>query len=246
MASVWRKILRSAKNAEQSLHESLQRLHTLTNHLQSVREEERARVAREVHDELGQSLTGLKLELAWLKRHTPRNGEAIPSEPLLEKMDSMNGLIEATIKAVRRIATELRPVILDTFGLIPALEWQAQDFQKRTGISCKFLSDQDMITMDQERMNAVFRIAQESLTNVMRHARATQARVRLESSEKTLTLTIWDNGIGIGANELTGAKSFGLLSMRERALLLGGELRIVGTPKKGTTVTLKLPIQASL
>ena len=120
-------------------------MHTLTSHLQSVREEERTRVAREVHDELGQALTGLKIELAWLKRHMGQQKEAVSATALLEKMDSMNSLIETTIKSVRRIATELRPAVLDTFGLVPALEWHTQDFQKRTGVLCTFFSELDSV-----------------------------------------------------------------------------------------------------
>jgi PAS domain S-box-containing protein len=232
------------KQAEQSLQDSLQRLHTLTSHLQSVREEERASIAREVHDELGQALTGLKIELAWLRRHTAAQSDAMPATALLEKMDSMNGLIEQTIKTVRRIATELRPAILDTFGLVPALEWQTVDFQNRTGIACSFNSELETMPLDSKRATAVFRIAQESLTNTLRHARATRVRVSLESRDGTLILTIQDNGIGIREKNLQDPLAFGLLGMRERALLLGGDLQISGTPRKGTTVRLQFPIDS--
>jgi PAS domain S-box-containing protein len=230
------------KTAEQSLRNSLMRLHTLTSHLQSVREEERERVAREVHDELGQALTGLKIELAWVRRQMTQKRPGTPDEPILEKIDSMYHLINATIQSVRRIITELRPVILDTLGLAPALEWQAHDFQERTGIQCVFLSTLDTLSLDRERTIAVFRIAQESLTNVLRHARATRVEIGLESREEMLILTVQDNGIGIKDADLTGSRSFGLLGMHERALLLGGDIQIVGTPRRGTMVRLLLPL----
>jgi signal transduction histidine kinase len=230
------------KRAEQRLTDSLQRLHTLASHLQSVREEERTRIAREVHDELGQTLTGLKMSLAELKRSVERNPQAVSAEMLLEKILSMNTLIESTLSTVRRIATELRPAVLDTLGLVSALEWQAQDFARKTGISCQFSSRLEEVMLDGERKTAVFRIFQESLTNVWRHAGASRVRARLERRSGMLVLMVEDNGRGIREEDLSGSKSFGLLSMRERALLLGGEVEIVGKPKKGTRVTLKLPI----
>ncbi len=231
------------KQTEQSLNDSLARLQTLTSHLHTVREEERSRVAREVHDELGQALTGLKIDLAWLRRHSPQGGAPVPAEALMDKMDTMNTLIESTINAVRRIATELRPAILDTFGLVPALEWQAQDFGERTGIPCIFTSNMETVPLDQERMTAVFRIAQESLTNVVRHAKAKRVHMRFESDKEMLVLTVRDDGIGIGTMSARGSKSFGMLSMHERALLLGGEVQIVAGAKKGTIVKLRIPMR---
>lgn len=230
------------KRTEESLQTSLEQLHILTSHLQSVREEERARVAREVHDELGQALTGLKIDLAWLKRNMLREHEEASQEELQVKFDGMNAAIEATIKAVRRIATELRPAILDMLGLVPALEWLTQDFQERTGILCDFRSNLEEAALSQERMIAVFRICQESLTNVSRHAGATRVRVRLNAHAKELTLTVQDNGKGISA-AAQASSSFGLFSMRERAMLLGGEVQIEGASEKGTKVMLRLPMQ---
>lgn len=230
------------KQAEETLQDSLTQMRVLASHLQSVREEESARIAREAHDELGHALTGLKMDVAWLKRHLKHDRDAVSTLELLERVDSMNGLVEATIKTVRRIAQELRPAVLDTLGLVPALEWQAQDFQRRTGIRCQFISSHEQVNLDQERMIAVFRIFQESLTNVWRHAKATRVRARLEESDGVLTLTVQDNGIGIRETDLTASKTFGLLSMRERALLLGGRVQIAGVPKKGTTVTMHIPL----
>jgi PAS domain S-box-containing protein len=229
------------KQNEQNLHESLQRLHILASHLQSVREEERVRVAREVHDELGQALTGLKFELAWLRRHTAQSRRITPLKALLDKMDSMNDQIETSIGAVRRIATELRPAILDAFGLAPALEWLAQDFQQRSGLQITFISPQESILLDSEQATAVFRIAQESLTNVLRHARATRVEISLEIRAEQLVLTVADDGTGISPTSLKSGRSFGLLGMQERALLLGGELEIKGRPQQGTSITLYVP-----
>ncbi len=234
------------KQAEQSLQASYQRLQTLTAHLHSVREEERARVAREVHDELGQALTGLKLQLAWLKRHTALPKEAQTVDPLRDKMDSMNDLIETTIKSVRRIATELRPAILDTFGLIPALEWLTRDFQNRSGIPCSFTSPLESTSLESERATAVFRIAQESLTNVGRHSRASQAEVHFEIRDELLVLTVSDNGVGIEPSALKSRQTFGLLGMQERAQLLGGEITIERAAQHGTVVRLTMPMLSYL
>jgi len=228
------------KLAEQSLHSSHQRLQLLTAHLHSVREEERARVASEVQEDLGQALTGLKLQLSWLKRHTTQSKEAYSTESLLEKMESMNDLIETTIKSVRRIATELRPPILDTFGLIPALEWLTQDFQNRSGIRCSFVSSLESTSLDPQRATAVFRIAQESLTNVARHARASSVEVGIESRDGSLVLTVSDNGVGIEPSALMSRKAFGLLGMQERAQLSGGEIAIERATWRGTSVRLTM------
>jgi len=230
------------KRAERELKDSLDQVRVLSSHLQSAREEERARIAREIHDELGQSLTALKMDLAWLRRGVKRGSAAVSSDRLLEKIDSMNEIVDTTIGTVQRIATELRPAVLDTLGLVSALEWHARDFQKRTGIRCEFISNVDSVDLDQGRMMAVFRIFQESLTNVWRHAKATRVRARLNRRGRILTLTIQDDGVGIGEADITGTESLGLMGMRERALLLGGDVRIVGAPKRGTKVTLRLPI----
>jgi PAS domain S-box-containing protein len=230
------------KIAEQNLQDSLQRLKTLTSHLESVREEERTRVAREIHDDLGQALTGLKIQMASLRRQVEQQKQACSPEDLLEKIHAMNGQMEQTIKSVRRIATALRPAILDTLGLIPALEWQTREFQQRTNIKCRFFTNLDTLSLDPERTTAVFRIVQESLTNVFRHAKATRVKVQLVQQEDTLILTVQDNGVGIQATQPEAPPSFGLLGMRERAQLLDGDLQILSKPQKGTTIRLQLPI----
>ena len=213
-----------------------EKLRGLSTRLQSVREEERASIAREIHDDLGQRLTGLKMDLSWLqKRLQPNQGE------LRQKTQVMSRLIDATVKSVRRLSTELRPRILDDFGLIAALEWQAQEFQNKTGIPCRFKSDLTEIRLPQDQSVAVFRIFQETLTNVARHARAGRVEALLRRNARSLTLTIKDNGRGISPDEISRSKSLGLLGMRERALLFGWDLTLQGNPDKGTTVTLKIP-----
>lgn len=232
------------KNAERSLNESLERLHTLMRHLQSVREEERTRVAREVHDELGQSLTGMRMGLVEMKRGIERSRAALDADMLLTKIASVNGMIEETIRSVRRIATELRPAILDTLGLIATLKWQAQDFQRRTGITCQFTTQLEAVDLDMEIQTAVFRIFQESLTNVLRHSKASAVRATLEACNGGLCLTVRDNGIGITSSDIEQTKSFGLLGMKERAHLLSGTLKIDGTQGGGTTITVNIPLSS--
>ena len=224
------------KQAEEELQRSLRQLRELTARLQSVREEERARVAREIHDELGQALTAIKLDLASLIRALRAD-----QQDELDKAESILRLVDQTILSVRRIATELRPGILDDLGLVAAVEWAAEEFEARTGIKCRLdLPDGD-IAIDPERTTAIFRILQETLTNITRHAEATQVYVRLGQDNGSIVLEVRDNGRGIGEAQLSTGRSLGILGMRERALLLGGELTIRGAPGKGTVVSVVIP-----
>ncbi len=230
-------------SAENQLKESLEQLRILSGHLQAVREEERTRVAREVHDELGQLLTAIKLELFGLRDDI---AQAVPEETfntLQKDLNSIRGLVDQTIASVRRIATDLRPAILDTLGLVPALEWQARDFARRTGIVASFQSDVLNLSLNSERTSAVFRIAQESLTNIARHSQATQVKVRLQTTGDFLVLHVEDNGVGLPETADTKPAAFGLIGMRERATLLGGSITITGRKGKGTKVVLKLPLR---
>jgi len=211
-------------------------LRALAARLHSAREEERTRVAREIHDELGQALTAIKLEFTSLLHDLPEDqGIAAP------RSQSILRLLDQTIQSVRRIATGLRPGILDDMGLVAALEWAAEDFQTRTGTRCRVDLPDVNIALDPERATALFRIFQETLTNVARHANATQVDVRLGKENGNLILEISDNGKGISDEELTAKTSLGILGMRERVLLLGGTLTISGTPGKGTTVSVLIP-----
>jgi len=229
------------RRAQEQLRESHQRLRALSVYLQSVREEERTRISREVHDELGQALTSCKLDLSWMAGKLPRDCKA-----LLEKTKALIAHIDATIQTVRRISSELRPGVLDHLGLVAALEWQATEFQNRTGIKCEVQANVAEVPLEQNLSTTLFRIFQETLTNIIRHAGATEVIVTLNEAYGQMTLEVKDNGRGISRAEITNTKSMGLLGMRERAALLGGILRI-GRLKKGTgtLVSVSIPIQRS-
>jgi signal transduction histidine kinase len=223
------------RRVQEQLRRSHKQLRTLSVYLQHVREEEQIRIAREVHDELGQSLTGLKLQLTWLASRLPKRLQL-----LHDKTRSMATHIDETIRAVRRIATELRPGVLDTAGLLAALEWQASQFQTRTGIVCEVKAGMKAALWDQDLNTAFFRIFQEALTNIIRHAQATKVEVRLAEADGQVVLEVKDNGRGISEAEIHNTKSIGLLGIRERAALLGGTLRIEGKRGKGTTLTVRI------
>jgi signal transduction histidine kinase len=225
------------RRAEERLRDSHEQLRALSVYLQYVREEERTRIAREVHDELGQALTALKLDLAHVSSRLPRS-----QRPLLDKLQTMSDHVDETIQSVRRIATELRPGILDDLGLVAALEWQANEFQNRTGIECHVSSTLQDTQLDADLNTAFFRIFQETLTNIMRHANATRVDVNSTREDGRLVLTVRDNGRGILPGEIKDRRSIGLLGMEERAALLGGEFEITGEPGRGTTVTVKIPL----
>jgi PAS domain S-box-containing protein len=227
--------LSETKRAEQELRASSEQLRNLTAHLQSVREEERARISREVHDELGQSLTAVKMDLAWLAGRLPqRDG------PMLKRIRSTQQLADSIIQSIRRISTELRPAVLD-LGLAAAVEWQVQEFEARSGIRCKVrLLTRQVVASNAS--TAMFRIFQETLTNVARHAKATRAEVVLQKQRDRLVLLIHDNGRGFDQADPSLSKSLGLLGMRERAAILGGRVSISSAPGKGTTVTASIPL----
>jgi signal transduction histidine kinase len=216
------------------LRESEDKLRRLAAHLISVREEERAHIAREIHDELGQVLTGLKMEVTWLAKR-------LREKPLIEKTDSMCKLIDTTVQTVRKIATGLRPEMLDDMGLIAAVGWQAKEFQKRTGIRCRAKLPPE-VKLDIDVSTTMFRIFQEILTNVARHSRATRVDMELTVGDERVGLDVVDNGVGIADSDLHGRKSLGLLGMQERAMLFGGEVGITGTPGQGTRVSVSIPI----
>jgi PAS domain S-box-containing protein len=230
------------RQAETDLKNSREQLRSLAAHLERVREDERTRIAREIHDELGQILTGLKMDLVWIEKRLPTvNDEAI-RQPLTSKTKSMLGLLDQMVKTVRKISAELRPGVLDDLGLLPAMEWQARDWQIRTGIECAVVSDVSEDAVPAEQRTALFRIFQETLTNVARHAQATQVRARLSLEKDWLAMEINDNGRGITEEEQRYTKSFGLLGMKERAMMLGGQVRIQGTAGQGTSVQVRIPI----
>jgi signal transduction histidine kinase len=224
-----------ATNAQ--LEASRAQLLRLAIHEQTAREEERTRLAREIHDELGQDLMGLKMDLAWLQKHTPPEQKG-----LWQKLRAMSDLVDTTIQHMRRLATELRPGILDDLGLLAAIEWQLQEFEKRTGVRSRFITNVGEVALDADETTTFFRILQETLTNVARHARATQVKVSLDQERDYVTLRVQDNGRGITEGEAAGLQSLGLLGMRERVTLRSGDFHIQGRSGQGTTVVVRLPL----
>jgi len=233
-----KQMLDEGKRVGESIVKSRDRLRNLSARLQTILEEERTRISREIHDELGQALTALKLDLSSLEKMFSSGRLDNPSG----KVRAMERDVGRIIRTVRKISTDLRPGVLDEFGLADAIEWQAKNFQKKTGIVCKVtLPTLEMIT-DTVRSTAIFRIFQEALTNVMRHAAASQVTVGLEEKNNLLLLEVRDNGIGITEDRIFDAKSLGLTGIRERVLQLGGDVSISGNPGKGTLVKVTIPL----
>jgi signal transduction histidine kinase len=233
------------KRAEESLRATSEQLRALSASLQSAREEEGARIARELHDELGSALTSLRWGLDEIDSILSTTAAKSEAEILVTKIATMTSLIEATLNTVRRISSELRPGILDELGLIAAIEWEAKQFEARTGIVCFFDSLVADVQLTREQSTPIFRIFQESLTNILRHAKATRVDLLATEGEGEFVLTIKDNGRGITYDETSGEKSLGLLGMRERAHLIGGRVDIKGLKGQGTVVTVRIPFSAA-
>lgn len=225
------------KRAEGHLRMSEKKLRTLAAHLQSVREEEWTRISREIHDELGQALTGLKMDLMWIIKKLPTGQRA-----LVKRAESMTGLLDDTIQSVREIASRLRPAVLDKLGLTEAIGWLVKDIAKRTGIRSSISVPPNPPTLDPERSTAVFRICQELLTNVVRHANAGRIHVEIRIESSALILLVEDNGKGIDSMVVESPQSVGLLGVQERVLPFGGTLEITGIPDKGTKVRVSIPL----
>lgn len=228
--------------AREELRNSQEQLRALAAHLQSVREEERKLMTREIHDELGQALTGFKMDLAWIRNRLQGEEAAASRQSILEKIAKMGTLLDATANLMRRLCTELRPGVLDDLGLAAAIEWQAGEYQSRTGIICETKLELGEMEVEPDRSTALFRIFQELLTNVARHARATRVEATIRKAGMDVIMEVKDNGRGITKGEIAGKKSLGLLGMRERALILGGDVEIRGVAGKGTTVKVRMPL----
>ncbi len=224
------------RKVEDALRRSRQELRALASHLESVREQERTDIAREIHDELGQALTALKMDVHWVGQ---RVGDAQPA--VGPKVTAMSKMVDATIHAVRRISSQLRPKLLDDLGLSAAIEWQAREFERRSGVACGIRSEPDDIVLDPARSTALFRICQETLTNVARHAGASRVDVVLRECEGDLEMRIADDGKGIDPEQVSDGRSLGIVGMRERVRSLGGRLEISGDPGRGTVVHVTLP-----
>lgn len=224
------------KRTEKELQASNRKLRDLAAHIIEVREENRADIAREIHDELGQALTALKFDAAWIANRLPAG-----ADQLAARARGMGELIDATIGAVQRITAELRPPLLDELGLAEAIEWQAREFTARTGIPCRVVTDLDSLLPGQTVATPLFRIFQESLTNIIRHAGASRVAVMLSDRGRSLVLRIADNGGGVSRADLTSSRSFGVMGMAERAAGCGGTLRIRGREGVGTVVRVAIP-----
>ena len=208
----------------------------LTAHIEQVKEQERTRIAREIHDDLGGNLTAIKMALSMLTERLPAD-----QPQLLERAAYLDALVDRSIDAVHRISLDLRPSMLD-FGLVAALEWQSSEFEKQNGISCAFTSNAKEIDLSIDQSTALFRIFQEALTNIAKHAGATQVTVRLQRQDEGITLSIADNGRGILPSERHKPGSFGLRGMNERALALGGTMDLSGAPGGGTLLSIKITL----
>jgi PAS domain S-box-containing protein len=223
------------KKSKERLRLSGEQLREFAAGIEAVREEERARVAREIHDELGQALTILKLDLSWLQGKPQQD----PRE-FRKKVKSMMDHVDKTIETMRKIVSELRPSMLDDLGLIPAIEWQVKEFQKRTGIRTQLRTKVEEADITSERSAAVFRVVQEALTNVMRHANAKRVQVDLKKEKGLLKISVSDDGQGMTDDVITNMKSLGIAGMRERTFRIGGDFKIQSTPGSGTRVEIVL------
>jgi PAS domain S-box-containing protein len=227
------------QQAEKELANSHEQLRALTGYWQNAFESERTRIARQLHDEFGQSLTALKMDLTWLTKRIPRNDEKV------ERLRGMNALVDDNIVLMRQIATDLRPNLLDDLGLNAALEWQTEEYSRRSDLAIDLDMPKGDLALPPAVNTALFRIYQEAVTNVTRHAQATHVNASLQLTGQTLILTVQDNGNGISDGELKAPFSLGLLGMRERAAQCGGELTICGVKGKGTTLTVRIPLPPS-
>ena len=230
-------VIRNQSLTEQRLRASEENLRALAARLQLVREEERISIARDIHDELGQALTALKIDITTLARNAAAEGP----EAIKERTGGICLQIDAIINSVRRISSGLRPEVLDEIGLAAAVEWEAREFQRRTGIRCVAHVSEGFVDPDEERSTALFRICQELLTNVARHAHATRVTVHLVEHEELLCLKVEDNGRGIQEQEFVSPRSLGFIGLRERVLAFGGSIDVKGQSGKGTTVSVAIP-----
>lgn len=229
------------RKAEEEVTSSREQLRKLATHLQNAQEEEKGRISREIHDVLGQELTGIKMDLSWLNKEMMDISDAGR-----DRLTSLNQLIDSTIQSVRRISAELRPGILDDLGLISAMEWFGEEFEKRTGIECSLKFNKFREDLNRESRTALYRIFQEALTNIARHSKAEQVEVNLEIKDNNLQLEIIDNGIGYDIDGSKNEKSLGILGMQERVHILGGTFSIHGEKEKGTSVIVEIPLKENL
>ncbi len=226
------------KKAQEKLSRSYEEIRRLASHLQDVREEERLIIAREIHDQLGQQLTIMKMDISWLKKRLDLRDNELASE----KIESLHSNIDDTIKTVRKIAADLRPGLLDDLGLGPAIEWHINEFEKRTGIEVDYEGLNEEIELSMAYKTGLFRIVQEALTNIARYASARHVTVRLQKEDEQLSLMIRDNGIGFDKEKVYAKKTYGIVGMRERTAMMGGKYHLETTPGMGTTILVQVPL----
>lgn len=234
------KVIQDKKN-EIEMEKSRVKMRDLTMHLEESRENERLKIALNLHDDLGQKLTAINIDLNWLK-----NKLTADNPHLIKKIDSIGNLVNETIHSIQKISADLRPSILDDLGLFSAIEWQLEEFEKNTGIKCIFEIEEDEIKINADLAVLIFRIFQEAITNVSRHAKATQINLSLDFTDEYLKLIIKDNGIGITKEDIDNPDSFGLFSIKERAKNGGGIIQIKGIKDVGTEIILEIPIENKL
>ena len=222
----------------QDLVQAKEQYRNLSNQIQQVREEEKSRIAREVHDQLGQELTALKIDVIQLGKKL-----AAGQTDLKSKIESMTQTIDETIKSVQHIATELRPPILDAFGICEAISWQANEFQKRHGLKFDLKLSQSQVEIDKSLQTSLFRVFQEAVINILRHANASQVKVNMSYEKRNLIFIIEDNGIGIKKRDLESPESLGLIGIKERVYPWDGQVNFEGPPGKGTIVTVTIPLK---
>lgn len=227
------------RQADREAQESRRQLQELSAFLQQVREDERTRIARELHDELGQALTALRIDLNWLDARLPQREQKVG-----DKLSAMLGLVDKTVDAIRRISEDLRPGMLDDLGLAAAIEHHAAKFAEQTGVTCEVSISHEHYVLDDRIATALFRVLQESLTNVARHAQARRAAVLLEQDGGTMRLVVTDDGCGLPQLPSAAKKTYGLLGMHERVKLLGGKLDISSAPGRGTRIDVRVPIES--
>ena len=224
-----------SKIAQEAIHESQRQLRQLASHVERVKEVERGHMAREIHDDLGGTLTAAKIDLAWIRSRLP-----VEQPALTDKVDSMDSLLDYAIAASQRISRSLRPLVLD-YGVAAAIEWQIKEFRKRMGVPCDFFCSQEEIVLDADLATALFRIFQEALTNISKHAAASRVDVILEDTGDEVLLIVTDDGRGIDAVDMQKSQSYGIRGIRERTGVLGGTVEISGAPGAGTQVRVCLP-----
>jgi PAS domain S-box-containing protein len=223
--------------AEQALRRSKEELQELGAAANQAREQEKSRIARELHDELAQALTALQMDVAWCREKLPAGQDG-----LTKKLQRMETLLDTTVTATRRIAADLRPLMLDDLGLQPAVEWLVENFTERTGVPCELAISAADLKLHNAHSTAVFRIVQESLANIAKHARASRAEVAIEQNGSEVTIMVRDDGLGFSPQDTRKPNSFGLVGLRERAYLLGGQAAITSAPGRGTNIEVHLPL----